>query len=57
LIVVSNSSPLIALSAVGRFDILHELYGDLLTKAGFRVSEALYRRVLEEGGEVASESS
>jgi predicted nucleic acid-binding protein len=79
LIVVSNSSPLIALSAIGHLELLHSLYdqiwipeavyqevagaskglllevrpalNDLLTKAGFRISAALYQRALEEAGE------
>lgn len=39
MIVVSDASPLIALAAVGRLELLHRLYGEVL------IPEAVYREV------------
>ena len=60
--VVSNSSPLINLARIGRLDFLPWLYSELVIPirplldvlrdlAGFRVSETLYNRVLDDEGE------
>ena len=43
MIVVSNSSPLIALSAVGLFDLLATLYGDI------NIPQAVYEEVAVSG--------
>jgi hypothetical protein len=46
--VVSNSSALINLARIGELALLHGY-------AGFRVSDRLYTRVLQDEGEMASE--
>ena len=41
--VISNASPLINLARIGKLDLLHELYGDLI------ISEAVWHEVVVEG--------
>jgi predicted nucleic acid-binding protein len=36
MIVVSNTSPLTSLAAIGQFDLLHHLYGELHIAQGVR---------------------
>ena len=43
MIVVSNSSPLISLSAIGLFDLLNALYGTI------HIPEAVYQEVVVTG--------
>lgn len=50
MIVVSDASPLIALSAVGRLDLLHQLYGEILIPAF--VGEEILRGAPEQPGAV-----
>ena len=48
--VVSNASPLISLARIGRLNLLHELYGQLL------IPEAVWREVVVDGaGEPGAE--
>lgn len=48
MIVVSNTSPLTNLAAIGHFDLLRDA---LRQRAGFFVGERLYRQILAEAGE------
>ena len=41
--VISNASPLINLARIGKLDLLHELYGDLI------IPEAVWHEVVVEG--------
>lgn len=45
MIVVADSSPLIALARIGRLDLLHSLFGTLL------LPEAVWREFVEAGGD------
>jgi len=56
---VSNASPLINFGWIGRLSALRELFGAVKSHrdalrgvAGFRVSDALYMRVLQSEGEI-----
>ena len=52
--IVSNASPLINLARIGKLDLLTEVkphLDALRWEASFRVSNALYRRVLRDEGE------
>lgn len=49
MIVVSDSSPLISLAAVGRFDLLRQLYGTISIPAS--VQEEVTRAVGQAGAE------
>lgn len=52
MIVVSNTSPIINLAAIGRLDLLQSLLHDLMTGAGFWIGQELYTRVLESAEEL-----
>ncbi len=41
--VVSNASPLINLARIGKLDLLHDLYGELI------IPEAVWREVVVDG--------
>ena len=43
MIVVSNTSPLTNLAAIGRFNLLHEIYGDL------HIPEAVWQELSNQG--------
>jgi predicted nucleic acid-binding protein len=64
MIVVSNTSPLTNLAAIGQFDLLHRLYGSihlipkvrplllaLRNTAGFWLADSVFYRVLDLAGE------
>lgn len=43
---VCNSTPIISLCSVGQFDILQQLFGEIV------IAEAVYQAVLERAGEI-----
>ena len=43
MIVVSNATPLIGLASINRFDLLHELFGEII------ISQAVYDEVVVAG--------
>ena len=61
MIVVSNTSPLTNLAAIGHFELLRKHFGEiaeirssldaLRRQAGFFLRESLYRQTLREAGE------
>lgn len=61
MIVVSNTTPLIGLASIGRFDLLRQMFGEItiaqavyierLRPQGFSVSQAVTDAVLAAAGE------
>ena len=53
MIIVSNTTPLIGLAAIGRFDLLRQLFPDIegLRHRGFSLSQAVVDATLEQAGE------